>query len=590
MKPLHRHRSGALWCRASVSACFLLADCSHEQPGSCPPVNIPLPERNSTEPLTFLPASADSSIAVVLDLAGQGTNLNRAVLSLRHAFDGFGIPYRVTTSMNDAQGTPEMLVVAGSLGALPPASLLTLETQLSAWLSAGRGRSLWLFGDAEPGLLGSAGITASSRSTVHSEIRIDGSRDLCAYLDATEEQDIYVPSLGDGTSFVPTVSYEVTQASPWQAEVVGGYEDGSSAIVVARNGSTGSRLVVFGFSVEDFLFRMQYEKSAAHVRGDVNVFEPCADSVRLMLRAGYEAWTERPSLRPFTPDGRKAAVLLTHDVDATVAYPILRDQFLPLERSLGLHSTLFITTCYRANGWIGDLFTPGEHQGTLRTAQADGWHLQSHSVSHLPDMESWLEGEHVTNPVQYSPHWDKVTQTTSGGSLWAELLISAGELATCDDATATAWRTGYLASPALIGGLLEMTGYYVTSDVTSGTVGGSVPYPLIRDRNTQDNGEETAVLQVPFALSDHLIEQLDPDVVAANWLQITRKNANNNIPTAILVHPTKLDYLPAYSKFISAISQDPDLWVTTLDDWYQWYRGVGIRSEVAGGDGGLGTM
>lgn len=299
-----------------------------------------------------------------------------------------------------------------------------------------------------------------------------------------------------------------------------------------------------------------------------------------MLRAGYETWTGRPFVRPFTVNGRKAPVLLTHDIDATVAYDILRDQFIPLERSLGLHSTLFVTTCYRDNGWIADLFTPAEHQQILRSALAGGWGLQSHSVSHMPDTATWVEGDHITNPMDYSPEWNKVTQTTSGGALWPELAISAGELATCDGANAIGWRTGYLATPMVIGDLLERTGYYMTSDITSGTVGGSLPYPLIRDRGTQDNGAETAVLQIPFALSDHLIETQDPDVVANNWLDITHKNANNNVPTAILVHPTKLDYLPAYTKYLQAIAQDPDLWVTTMHDWYEWYREVGIRSEV----------
>jgi hypothetical protein len=576
-----------------------ISSCSGQPPlpdlnGACPPVDASFPDRKPTEPLTTIKAPTGSSTAVVLDLTGQGTNLNRAVLSLRHALDAFGIPYRVTADFDDAVRAPEMLLVAGSLGALTADALTTLEAKLGAWLSAGENHCLWLFGDTKPGLLGSVGISELSRSTVHSDIIIDASQSLARYLDTPEEQDIYVPSLGDGTWYVPTVSYDVSKvAAPWHASVVGEYEDGSNSIVVAENESTGARLVVSGFSAEDFLFRMQYEKSEGHIRGDVNVFEPCADSVRLMLRAGYEAFTQQPFVRPFTSNGRKGAVLLTHDIDATVAYDILRDQFMPLERSLGLRSTLFVTTCYKDNGWIADLFTPGEHQGILRSALADGWTLQSHSVSHMPDTATWVEGDHITNPIDYSPQWNNATKTTAGSSLWAELAISAGELASCDNVTATGWRTGYLATPMTIGDLLERTGYYVTSDVTSGTVGGSLPYPLIGDRSTQDNGAETAVLQIPFALSDHLIETQDPDVVANNWLDITRKNANNNVPTAILVHPTKLEYLPAYTAYLQAIAQDPDLWVTTLQDWYEWYREVGIRSEVpvnftdaTGADGG----
>lgn len=223
--------------------------------GACPPVDASFADRKPTEPLTVISPPLASSTPVVLDLSGQGTNLNRAVLSLRHAFDAFGIPYRVTADFDDAIQAPEMLLVAGSLGALSPSPLATLESKLNGWLSAGANRTLLVFGATQPGLLGNVGITEVSRSTVHSDIIVDASQALADYLDTPEEQDIYIPSLGDGTWYVPTVSYDVSKvASPWNASVVGAYEDGSDAIVVAQNESTGSRLVVFGFSVEDFCF------------------------------------------------------------------------------------------------------------------------------------------------------------------------------------------------------------------------------------------------------------------------------------------------------------------------------------------------
>ena len=551
---------------------------------ACPAGDVPLPERIPIAPLSLRVSPPNSSIPVVLDLAGQGSNLNRASLSLRHAFDAFGIPYQVTSDVDVAMGAPEMLLIAGSLGALPSTTATSIEARLKAWLSAATDRTLWLFADNRNTLTTSVGVHPVSRNTARSHIAIDPTQPIAAYLDTPEEQDLYVPSYGDGTLFVPTVGYETSQtAAPWQADVVGTFDDGTSAIVVARNTDMNSRLVAVGFSIEDFLFRMEYQKSALHIRGDVNTFEPCADTVRLMLRAGYEGYTKHPSLRPFTANGRKAPVILTHDVDATVSYPILRNQFMPLENSLGLRSTLFVTTCYRSNGWIADMFSPGEHQGILRAAFAGKWDLQSHSVSHMPDADTWPEGDHATNPTLYTPHWDSVTKKTTGGALWPELVISAGELAECEGVSVLAWRTGYLAASPTLGDLLEKTGYYLTSDVTAGTVGGSFPYPMIRDRKTQDNGAETAVLQVPFALSDHLIATQDPEVVARNWLDITRKNANNNAPTVILVHPSTLDYVPAYTAYVNAIAQDPELWVTTFDTWYRWYRDVGIRSEVAGG-------
>ena len=323
------------------------------------------------------------------------------MLSIRHTFDAWGIPYRVMKDVTRAAGAPEMIVVAGALSALGDEARSEIDSTLERWLLSEPARSLWLFADGDSQLLARAGARLASIATSRAHILVDPGQDLAKYLDTEEEQDVYVPSLDDGTRFVTTIGYDLSQLSlPWHARVVGRYEDGAPGIVVLYNQETGSRLVLAGFAVEDFLFRMQYEKSALHIRGAQNVFEPCADTIRLLIRASYEQWTRSPFLRPFAPNGRQAVVLLSHDVDANAGYAPLRDQFILLERFLGLRSTLFVTTSYRDNGYLSDMFTSQEHQQILRGALAEGWDIQSHSVSHMPDMGAWLAGELETNPTR----------------------------------------------------------------------------------------------------------------------------------------------------------------------------------------------
>lgn len=547
-----------------------------------PPQTEAPPRQTTPAPSTRNP-TPEASVATIYDLSEVGSNTNRDLLSLAHAFDAFGVPYRVTSDWGAAIAAEEMLFVAGDLSQLAKADRAVAATELVAW-AARAGHTLWLSAPTDPELLAGLEVEVASGSTKRDKMLVKTGAPLARYLDTPEEQELWLPGVGAArTAYVQSTSYKpIAAAAAWSLEPAATYADGEAAVIALEHRASGGRAVVFGATFGDLLFRMQYMKHNGHTRGDVNVYEPGADTVRLMIRDGYESWAKAPELRRFAkPEGKKAAVILTHDMDGDAAFVALRDAIMPLEAKHGARSTIFATTSYRKNGWIGAVFNQ-QNNDVLRAARAAGFDIQSHSVSHLPDMGRWPDGEPNDDPSTYQPSYDPATKTSTGGSLLPELLISARLLAAELDVTTRGWRAGHMAMPHRIGALLEQTDYYYASNATMGSVGGALPYLLIQDQSTADSGEPTGVLQVPVSLADDRIDERPADETLRIWIEITTKNAANNAPTVLLLHPSKDDAkYNLFAKYLEHVARNPDLWITSLDEWYAWYREQGLSAELA---------
>lgn len=553
---------------------FLIVSLGMSDPASA----LPKTPRDPTPPVTTRKAPPGASVITILDLSGQKGVTNGDRLGLQHALDAFGIPYRITNNLQKAVKAPEMLIVAWNLSPdLPPALLTQLRNALAGW-SQRSGRTLWLAGASDAELLKTLGIVQNgSSSTTRSVLRLNNKHPLASYVDAPEEHEVWLASTNTN-QYVLTRAYAPLAKSAWSNSVLGRYPDGRIGALTIRHRTGGGRVVLIGVKWKDLLTRMENQKHGDHTRGGTNVFEPSTDTVRLWLRAGYQQWAGHPSLRPRAPNGKKAAVLLTHDIDARSAFLPLRDSFIPLETSLGMRSTLMVTTSYRRNGWITDFYSDANHHVILAKALAKGFEVQSHSVSHLPDMDSWRPGPALERPKNYAPNYNKTTSKTTGGYVLPELLISARLLEQDFGIGIRGWRSGHLLRPRGLGELLEASGYAWDSSHNSGRVGGSYPYLMLSDFAIQ--GRETPVLTLPLAISDSRIETRTATKTAALWLDVTRKNAANGAPTVLLVHPTKPEIkLPALKLYLKAIKKDPNLWVGPVDAWYTWYRKQGIRSQ-----------
>ncbi len=536
----------------------------------------------STPPVTRTVAPPGSSVVTVYDLSASGTNTNGDLLGVRHALDAFGIPYRVTSDHATALAAPEMLVIAGTIdSSIPSNTRKRLRTDLPLWVMR-PGHTLWASAIKDTTLLAGLGLALAGESDRRGKVLVPGGSAIDRYVDAVEEHEIWLAQYTRSPdTFTTTRAYQSSGSPYWSVEVLASYEDGRAAVVSSRDRVSGGRVVLLGVRFRDLLTRMENQLNLSHTRGAANAFDPSADVVRLWLKASYESWTLAPFLRPAAPDGKRAAVILTHDIDATTAFSPLQSLYYPLEMSYAsprVRSTLFVTTSYRHNHWIGPFYVDPANQAILAWGLSQGFDIQSHSVSHLPDMSTWPAGAAIDDPALYAPEYDTKTGKTTGGAVRPEMLISARLLREDLGVVVRGWRSGELARPAGMGALLAECGYWYDSDHLSGRVGGSFPYLMLT--NFVSSGTEVPVLEIPLSISDGSIETRTAEETTALWYEYTMKNAANGSPTVILVHPTKpeLKYAP-YSAYLARIVAEGDLWIGSMEEWYAWYRAQGIRSE-----------
>jgi hypothetical protein len=303
--------------------------------------------RPPTPPPTRRIAPPGSSVAVILDLSAYGGTGD--LFSIQHSLDAFGIPYRVTTDVNAAFAAPEMLFIAGRVDStLPAATLSSIRTNLPNWTKLA-GRTAWISALYDSSLARAVGLTPGASSAARGILRLNSAHPLCRYVDTPEELEIWLARLSiSPETFVTTRGYSrYAGTSGWVSEPVAVYPDGQVGVVVQRYGAAGGRVVVLGSKFSDLITRMESDMNYGHRRAYSNGFEPSTDTVRLWMRAAYEQWTAAPSLRPAAPEGKRAAVILTHDMDSGTAFPPFQSEFMPLEEQFGVRSTVNVTTSFR---------------------------------------------------------------------------------------------------------------------------------------------------------------------------------------------------------------------------------------------------
>ncbi len=535
----------------------------------------PLPPISSRTPVpapTTRAAPAGRSIVVVLDLDPLGSNSNSDVLGIRHTLDAYGIPYAVTSDVAAALRAPEMLIVAGGIeaGLMPSNTLSALRTGLPTW-AAQNGHTLWLSSLRDATLMANLGVQLVPAAGLRDTLFVERTHPLAKYLDAPEEGSFLIY-----TGAAPR-AYQATPTT-WKLSPIARYNDGTAGAVLLESLGTTGRLVVLGPTFGNLLTRPE-NGLLKQPNTCSNVFSAAVDGVRSLIRRSYERYTKAPSLRPFAPQDKRAAVILTHDFDASNAYPGWRDAYMPLEKSLGFNSTLFIQTSYRSTGFTSGFYAPAENKAILAQSKAEGFNIQTHSVTHAPDFDKFPIGTEILDPAQYQPRYNSATATMTGGHILAELTLSAELLKKDLGVSVRGWRSGFLLRPKALPAIEEAAGFYYDANMCASQQGGAFPYLLLADYDI--SGAETSVLTFPLSAGDMYIETRTPEQNTAMWIDVTLKTAANGAPTVFLLHPNHPDIkLAAFQNWLNWLKTQPDLWVGGLDEYYTWYRGKGIRSEV----------
>jgi hypothetical protein len=489
------------------------------------------------------------------------------LLAICHSLAPWRIPHVHTSDVGVASAYPFVAVA----GALNRADLLTDTERMALVDYVDQGGTLLLWRPDDTELLQDLGVPVSS-SHVGSFVRpltfdLATGDPALTYIDHQVEVNWQL--------LYPDFSSTRGYADPVIGDALARWSDGSAA--VARSDLGLGQAYVFGWRLRHILT----DGESQVVRGEephwTNTLIVDADISRLLARGIYAGWAATPAEpRQFAPDGKPAALLITHDVDARSSYQ-RTPEFAQFESDRGFKATYLFTTAPYSPGWTGTLY---DADGRLSIEEAIrlGHDIESHSFGHFPDYHEVALGSGTETASNYFPEYSWDLALTIGASVLGETGVSRWLLENDFGITVDTFRSGHLLVPPDHLEGLTQTGYRRDTTYGGGLTRGSFPFVAF----TMSSGDVTSypIMEYPVTLSDGditvetLQERLDL------WESVILLNYANNAPTVLLIHPVQHGpRLEALEGILDRVA-DLDLWIGDLRTFGEFWEAQGVTCEM----------
>ena len=498
------------------------------------------------------------------------------VLAADHLLTELGIPNIDTTNVSDATGN-SFLLVAGVLNTAADLSQPEVN-QLKSYVNGGGTLYLW-----EPNvtsLLTALGVGAAAdhSGAAVRPLTFDVSKTdpLLTYIDASEEIN-WQPSF---PSDDVTRGYSAGTCTPLATWSTGDY-------AALRCDIGSGRAYVFGWRLRPLLTLAERGLEGPDVQW-TNVPVLDADICRMLMRGSYENYALNPQERQWAPEGHHAAIILTHDVDATISYQNV-PAWVDFEESLGVKSTfLFTTTPYDTN-YIEAMFTPSGRMD-IQYAVDHGFDVQDHSFGHFPDfyVAPYSIGPPTEDASNYLPTFTSnppgsLDCCTSGMSVLGEAGVSKWLLENDLGISVQTFRAGYLDNPPdLVRGLSDI-GYRRDSTSALALARGSFPFVLFDVDDATSTVTTYRLMEYPVIISEDQDPPLDSTTIndyLSKWENIIRINYNNNAPTVLLIHPidTGVRFQILQQLLTDLQNQGMDVWVGDMKTFADFWEAQGVTN------------
>ena len=506
------------------------------------------------------------SRVAVLDLDARNGEAGTEALAVKRCLDILGIACLVTA--DPAEATREAMVCAA--GGLWNGTLTSREFYgLAAWVesggillsSGGLGSKYFpLFGIGQP---------VDSRKRFRVRFEAPGTDPSLAYLDRPEERET---RLGDEELFKEVVW---TRSFPVKgARSLARTEDGLSLFSAADYGK--GRAYALGLSFTDAVLLPQVGGDYEAQRSWINGFEPGADVFILLLKAIFE-----DSFEPFVylcaiPEGRKTALLLSHDVDAQSSFAHSVD-FAAMERRRGARSTFFVTTKYFADETDAAYWDPAR-AALIRKAKELGGDVGSHSVAHSRRFGDFPSGDAAVRKADYDP---VRSPTVLGELLVSKELLDGG----LPGQRTRAFRAGELRIPRGLGSALELAGYRYDSSYSANDTMTNFAYRMMRDRSPGSG--ESGIVEIPVTFDDSqgLLTASNWRSVVAAWLDVVWANAANEAISVLLIHPTVAGYKLEAEELLLESLEGKGIWIGDVSSYGAFWNeraALGYEARLEG--------
>jgi len=455
-----------------------------------------------------------------LQVAVLWTKPEEAGLGMVHALQQMGIPFFWTRELDQALKHPLILLYPSV-----DAKTFTVEQadRLAQYVEAGG--TIFAQNVFWGGLKPVFGFSAFKPSRSRHWVAFRSGEDaIFRYLDRPEEQKAPL-----GSEAIKEIFWTNGYSADPTAKVLATFEDGTAALLSKTLGK--GKCYLAGVGLDDVTVRNQSNRDFEAQRRYANGFEPGTDIWMLILRAWYEAYARNWVRLATVPDGQRSVLLLSHDLDSEGSLAETAD-YLAMEKQHGVTSTLFVQTKYLDDA-IGPLLLNPPNIEFLRKAKADGFDLESHSISHALTFNKFPKGNGEESFSSYRPHIGFWSKDYSDGTVFGEVKLSKGLLdGEIPGQNTIFFRAGHLRVPPALPEVLERCRYRFDSSFTAGDVLSNFPYSLPLGLGMT---EDSAIYEFPVTMEDEEAPGL-PGHVESN-LNVIEANAANGAVNVLLVHP-----------------------------------------------------
>lgn len=364
------------------------------------------------------------------------------------------------------------------------------------------------------------------------------------------------------------VTFTSRSYQPVTATVLGMYDDGSSAFFVNHYGV--GRTYMLGCDFRDVIFRNIIGADNNAHRTYSNGFEPTTDVFMFLLRNVCRIHVSQLVRCHTQPADAQTTVMITHDIDSGTALDTMW-LFADFEQSRNIRCSYNITTRYFSDAWMAPFYLSSWNK--IQYVKLKGHTLSSHSVGHFPDFyvdAIFPLGVLGNTAFNYTPYYNGVS--TSGGSILGELEVSKHLIENDHGVFVQGFRAGHLGYPKLLPLGLDTLGYLYNSTFSANDILTNFPFYSINERIF--SGRVTNVLEVPMTISDVFssdpINDTNYRQKVAVWNSVTRKNAANNAPTVLLIHPNRQYKVEAQKEFLDSLQQGVN--IVPLEEYGAYWR------------------
>jgi len=486
----------------------------------------------------------DSRLALLL------TDTQSNWLGLAHGFKSLGISFSITTDTREAVRHKVVMVypiVAGSV------------------VSAESSKALENFVREGGTLIGSEVLGAGLESVFGfaKAVTFEARYEL-KFLNAAPDADPLEKKIPiDNQTSSPMGAFGYTRPVEPPLAV---YEDGSAAIIHHHFGNGSA--VAFGFDLGALLLKGYNNRQENMARSYDNGYEPTLDVLLRLIGDIYRKGEDRAVMLQPVPEGKKLAVLLTHDIDYTRSLGNAVD-YATFEHEAGIPATYFMQTKY-IRDYNDDVILGADSPKYLEQLRDFGMELASHTVSHSHSFVHFPLGKGNESYPAYHP-FVADRENTTGGTILGELRVSRFLIEQLvPGAHIDSFRPGYLSDPYALPQALVATGYHYSSSVTANDSLTHLPFQLDYGRETKS---EVPVFEFPITIADGpplLTDRLPQGV------DLAKKIARKGGLCVVLIHPDVVEpKLGFEKKFVAGIRDFS--WFGTMSDYGRWWE---ARNEV----------